>query len=617
MASPAYIGATDSLPDGIESAPYFKITKVAEWSLQGFLTATGRDERSFLSEILDLSKFKPVPLDVRLFARALYNFYNGTFGKEVTAIAKDQAQSSINRTIFRGKEQLIVQRRYKEDLEHDLNRGVGSTTQPKRTKPASRLQNILNNKNNPSNPFVDEENSSIPSTWTLSSRLKGNGTASGSEKKLDIADRNIQSPELFVDTEDGESDEIVQNGSNTNDDAYSENHTTANDKDTYKGTPDREQYSLLRTPTKQAVDLGAYEFREASLAHFKMLNQDTEWVYEGMDMVKEFYEFRSRNCQSFSFARDWIADLTPGSQFEQALPSHIKPVANLVELSTLNVNERWPSLAPVFDRVFTSNSYDEVRFAIFKEDLTDPVVFYLISIVVSYSHYFAFHSELPQDLNEREAFIGFTWSFIRGALTLTNIETRSLEVLITGVEERKNQNLDLRLDVKQTGQFADGVGFSGSNQVYLAEASTLHQPKAEKLKEDEYKLVRAMRDSWISQLRATCRESIPCRAMTVFGSCSYKDETKLWQLDFKGVFRLFQFDTFLIPLKKQDFGRKMKTAALSCIELAVRVEKELQKRESEAVPVSYRERVDLNEAIRGIQTTTPTPEKPRKRKFSM
>ncbi|KAF9110742.1 hypothetical protein BGX30_007871, partial [Mortierella sp. GBA39] len=140
---------------------------------------------------------------------------------------------------------------------------------------------------------------------------------------------------------------------------------------------------------------------------------------------------------------------------------------------------------------------------------------------------------------------------------------------------------------------------------------------AEKLKEDEYKLVRAMRDSWISQLRATCRESIPCRAMTVFGSSSYKDETKLWLLDFKGVFRLFQFDTFLIPLKKRDFGRKMKAAALSCIELAVRVEMELQKRESEAVPVSYRERVELNEAIRGIQTTTPTPEKPRKRKFSM
>jgi len=120
MASFPYTGATDSLPEGIQTVPYFKTTKVADWSLQGFLTATGRDEKSFHSELLDLSKFKPVPLDIRLFAKGLYNFYNGVFGEDVTAIAKDQAQSSINRSIFRGKEQLIAQKRYKDDLENDL-----------------------------------------------------------------------------------------------------------------------------------------------------------------------------------------------------------------------------------------------------------------------------------------------------------------------------------------------------------------------------------------------------------------------------------------------------------------------------------------------------------------
>ncbi|KAG0309545.1 hypothetical protein BGZ98_001286 [Dissophora globulifera] len=131
---------------------------------------------------------------------------------------------------------------------------------------------------------------------------------------------------------------------------------------------------------------------------------------------------------------------------------------------------------------------------------------------------------------------------------MTGIETRSLGVLITGAEERKNQDLDLRVDTKQTGQFADGVGFSGRSQIYLAEASTLHQPRDEKLKEDE------------------------------------------------------------VPLKKQDFGRRMKAAALNCIELGVRVEMEMEKRESEAIPASCRKRVELDEAIRGIQTTTPTPE---------
>ncbi|KAF9412657.1 hypothetical protein BGZ94_000970 [Podila epigama] len=121
MASvPPYTGITDFLPESLDAAAYFKSTKVAFWSLHGFLTATGRDEKAFLSEILDISKFKLVPLDVRLFAKDLYSFYTGVFGENVKAFAKDQAQSSVNRLVFRGKEQLITQKRYKDDLDNDL-----------------------------------------------------------------------------------------------------------------------------------------------------------------------------------------------------------------------------------------------------------------------------------------------------------------------------------------------------------------------------------------------------------------------------------------------------------------------------------------------------------------
>jgi hypothetical protein len=111
-----------------------------------------------------------------------------------------------------------------------------------------------------------------------------------------------------------------------------------------------------------------------------------------------------------------------------------------------------------------------------------------------------------------------------------------------------------------------------TSQIYLAEVSTLHNPKAEKL--------RAMRDSWINQIKATCRESVPCRGMSVFGSSSYKDETKLWRMEYKGVFRLMEFDTFLIPTKKHEFERNVKAAALSCIGLAARIEMESNRRSS-------------------------------------
>src|SRR5690554_2398760 len=106
-------------------------------------------------------------------------------------------------------------------------------------------------------------------------------------------------------------------------------------------------------------------------------------------------------------------------------------------------------------------------------------------------YYSRFHDQVPIDVNEREAFTNLTWSFIQGALTMTKIESRSLEVLITGVSQRKNQDKDLLQENKEIGQYAGGITFSGGNQVYLAEASAIHQPKAEKLHQDEYKVARA------------------------------------------------------------------------------------------------------------------------------
>ncbi|KAF9921003.1 hypothetical protein FBU30_009025, partial [Linnemannia zychae] len=47
-------------------------------------------------------------------------------------------------------------------------------------------------------------------------------------------------------------------------------------------------------------------------------------------MVEKFYECHVKNCQHFSFERDGIADLTPGSKFEMTLPSHVKPALILL-----------------------------------------------------------------------------------------------------------------------------------------------------------------------------------------------------------------------------------------------------------------------------------------------
>ncbi|KAI7823611.1 hypothetical protein BC939DRAFT_503177 [Gamsiella multidivaricata] len=201
------------------------------------------------------------------------------------------------------------------------------------------------------------------------------------------------------------------------------------------------------------------------------------------------------------------------------------------------------------------------------ESMKDPVARYIMS-VISYAHYFTFHDHVPTHINERQGFADLMWPFIRGAMTMTGVETQYLEVLIAGVLERKNLEKDGLTEAKQAGQYADGVAFWEDSQIFLSEASTIDSPRAEKLRQGEFKLARAMRDSWVSQVRATCKHSVPLSGVAVFGSSTFKDETKLWRLDFRG--------------------------------LAMRVKAEVDAREEDADPVDHEMRELLEKAVPAI-----------------
>ncbi|KAG0221193.1 hypothetical protein BGW41_007131, partial [Actinomortierella wolfii] len=329
--------------------------------------------------------------------------------------------------------------------------------------------------------------------------------------------------------------------------------------------------SLSLIPDSSCIDPTTH------LMHFMALNQEVEWVVEKVDLVQKFREFRVQNLQDFSLARDGIADMTVFSKFRSSLAPNIGRVASRVEPIS-NLHEQWPTLAGVLERVFAENHYDSVKNSITGENMKDCVVQYIMSIVYSY---------IPTDINERQGFVDLTWCFIRGAMTITGLETRYLEVLITGVQERKNWTRDGLTEAKQMGQFADGATIWEGSQLYLSEASSIHNAKAEKLRQDEFKLARAMRDTWISQVKAISKHSIPRRGMAVFGSSTFNDETKFWRLDFCGVFRLIHFDTFFVPLKKSEFGKKAKEAVLQCLTLALRIKAEVSAREEKAKPVDH------------------------------
>jgi hypothetical protein len=118
------------------------------------------------------------------------------------------------------------------------------------------------------------------------------------------------------------------------------------------------------------------------LDHFATLGQEINWNVNDTDIIQKFREFRAGNQGPFLLARDGIADLTQESPFCQTLDSTLLSIVRRVEPAP-SIHERWPTLLPICDRVFVSNSYDEVARAIRSESMSDPIAAYLFVVIMA------------------------------------------------------------------------------------------------------------------------------------------------------------------------------------------------------------------------------------------
>ncbi|KAF9912504.1 hypothetical protein EC991_010591 [Linnemannia zychae] len=349
---------------------------------------------------------------------------------------------------------------------------------------------------------------------------------------------------------------------------------------------------------------------------FSRVNQETTWTSGGHDILEHFRAYQSKNQQIFELARDEIADLSGQSGFALSLTADQLDAA-LVDLSPVqSPQETWPNLNDVVSRVLNDRySFDDALAASRAESMQDPVAEYIHGILYSYSKYFRFSDRIPTDLREHEGFADMTWTVIGGALTLAGVETRYLEVPVKAVEERKNAHRNPFLDTKAQAHMADGVAFRGPCQIYLAEASALSQSESGKRAEDEFKLKRDLRDIFQSQLKDICEDGLlPPRSMCVFGSTSFNARTTFYALDFKGVFRLHEVRSIIMPLTKAGgFTPRLKRCVLVCLEVALMIKEELERREC-ADPIPQGRKQLLVQACNQMQVTTRTPTKPKKQK---
>lgn len=177
-----------------------------------------------------------------------------------------------------------------------------------------------------------------------------------------------------------------------------------------------------------------------------------------------------------------------------------------------------------------------------------------------------------------------------------------------GVDIRKNETRDLMTEAKEFSQLADGVGIWEGQQIYIAEAGLLHNPKMDKLHQDLYKLKRSMRDAWISQVKALSLESQPPEGFSVFGSVSCANKTTFYKMDFVGVFRFYAVNNMVIPLTKKDFGSKIRHSMTACLEFSYLVKEEIARR-NRATPASFGKRQLLQAACAKIPVTSTAQKK--------
>ncbi|KAF9405890.1 hypothetical protein BGZ94_003335 [Podila epigama] len=352
-------------------------------------------------------------------------------------------------------------------------------------------------------------------------------------------------------------------------------------------------------------------------AFFTSFGQSDEWTSQGTDYLSLFKEYRK--TANGSLAQDMIADVSSTGTAPGTFANFIKArhgyaglrSARLKAVPLKTLDEMWPSLNDVFERVFAPNiiTYDDVCRAASREtDQLDPIVLYCQTILRSYMHHFTFGETISHNVNEREAFVDSTWCFIRTALTIAKIPSRMMEVQIDGNKERK-------MEVKQggarqsTARKADGVGLHCGSQIYVAEAGLMYGASLEKKDDDKLKVMRAMRDSWVSQLRHMCETHRPTAPMIVFGSTSHLHITKFFAMDFVGCFRVSLLSSMVVPLEKEDFANKMKACMLTCIKFALVLLTEGANRKKAAFIHDHDEREELLELASRIPATSNSPVK--------
>ncbi|KAF9202274.1 hypothetical protein BGZ49_007542 [Haplosporangium sp. Z 27] len=379
-------------------------------------------------------------------------------------------------------------------------------------------------------------------------------------------------------------------------------------EDTWANLSDNEDMMPMTPPrqssspdsTLEAIALPASKM-------FGVLHQKKEWV-NNINIGDYFSRLKGTFEQPFDLSNDNIMDMTSASAFIMSMDDHAYTTA-MEDLPEFDI--AFPELEELNMILDVESCFEDLKNKIYNLPLNTPVRRYLYGVIESYAIFFDEHTTVPS-LEEKQGVFDVVCPFVRGAFRVFGIATRISEIAVIATGERRNhyQKHEERL---QLCKRADIVAVDKENlQIFVAECATLQETDVRKRMEDRWKLARCMKDIWDSGMRQTIQLHTPHERFATFGLQSFGAELHFLQLDFRGVYRLWELETCHVPLEVSGFWKKVKTCCQVslCFAKAMAVEVEFRQRQDR---MSLRQRMSMVRAANQIPRTTCSPPKPKQR----
>ncbi|KAF9339852.1 hypothetical protein BGZ91_004444 [Linnemannia elongata] len=339
------------------------------------------------------------------------------------------------------------------------------------------------------------------------------------------------------------------------------------------------------------------------------------WTSGNQDLVQLFREFQSsQTTKPYSLSADGIADLTDGGEFTLYLnalfePREIDPWESCLELDIDKDLE-----GQVTDILRPFQTHKDMIKAVRGMNHEDDVVHYLGQVLAGYERFFRLQRSAAMS-NERQVFTDLIVAALDGPLSKNDLTLRLFEVPVKGNSWRKNVGRDPLSDKTVPGRMADAVVESPTGlQLLIVETAHLDgRATTKKAASDRWKIARALRDTWLLNVREAISDEKKPSNVVVFGLQLFGVEAHLLALDFVGTHRLYHVGKVKIPVSESALPVLL-PRLLSLMSAAADQVKLKCTEYAEAQELSRKEQRLFAQVLQRFNATSSTPPNPNKKK---